>query len=144
MPCIPSARVVKKSYTYREASHVSQYILDGGHTCVLSKLVATVVYIDETGVDERDQYAYGWSLQGKRCLAKRSRSRGRRLSLISAVLCSAPQMLIQPYMFEGHCDRVWVEYWLERLCQHLPYGEKHYLIMDNVSFPIRLNNAGRY
>lgn len=92
------------------------------------------MYIDETGIDERDQYAYGWSLQGERCLAKRSGSRGRRLSLISAVLGSAPQALIEPYVFEGHCDRVWVEYWLERLCQCLPRGEKHYLIMDNASF----------
>ena len=93
-----------------------------------------LVFIDETGIDERDQYTYGWSMQGERCQAKRSGKRGQRLSLISAVLGSQSHQLIEPYVFSGHCERTWVEQWLEHLCQSLPQGEKHYLILDNASF----------
>lgn len=93
-----------------------------------------LVYIDETGIDEREQYEYGWSLEGERCYAKRSGGYGKRLSLISAVLGSAPTILIEPYVFNGHCERSWVEVWLEKLCQTLPKGQKHYLILDNASF----------
>lgn len=93
-----------------------------------------LVYIDETGIDEREQYAYGWSLQGERCHAQRHGGRGHRLSLISAVRGSAPTRLIEPYVFSGHCERSWIEVWLERLCQVLPEGQKHYLILDNASF----------
>jgi len=73
-------------------------------------------------------------MAGERCQAKRSGKRGQRLSLISAVLGSQPQQLIEPDVFSGHCERTWVEQWLEHLCQGLPQGEKHYLILDNASF----------
>ncbi|NAR31121.1 hypothetical protein GPS61_15525 [Acinetobacter haemolyticus] len=90
-----------------------------------------LVYIDETGIDEREQYDYGWSLQGTRCHAERPGGYGKRLSLISAVLGSASTTLIEPYVFTGHCKRNWFEAWLEKLCQALPKGKKHYLILDN-------------
>ena len=93
-----------------------------------------IVYLDETGIDERDQYAYGWSRRGERCEAKHSGGHGKRLSLIAAIRGSEPQQLIEPYVFSGHCDRRLVEVWLERLCQALPAGRKHYLILDNASF----------
>lgn len=50
------------------------------------------------------------------------------------MLGSAPTQLIEPYVFHGHCERSWVEVWLEKLCQALPQGQKHYLILDNASF----------
>lgn len=93
-----------------------------------------LVYIDETGIDEREQYDYGWSLQGARCNAERSGGYGKRFSLISAVLGNAPTTLIEPYVFTGYCERNWIEAWLEKLCQALPEGQKHYLILDNASF----------
>lgn len=93
-----------------------------------------LIYIDETGIDERDQYSYGWSAKGTRHYAKRSGGGGRRLSLISAVRGNSPYQLIEPYVFTGHCARTWIEQWLEKLCQSLPKGEKHYLILDNASF----------
>lgn len=67
----------KKLYLYREASHVSQRIF-GWLTRLRTEEASShrLVYVDETGIEEGDQDAYGWSLQGKHCLAKRSGSKG--------------------------------------------------------------------
>ncbi len=62
-----------------------------------------LIYLDETGMDERDQYDYGWSLRGELIKALKAGSRRDRISAIAAY--GVKEGLLAPMTFEESCNR---------------------------------------
>ena len=90
-----------------------------------------LVYLDETGLDERDRYDYGWSPRGTALGELKPGSRRGRISAIGAY--GVKEGLFAPMTFEGSCNRAVVETWLkEVLLPRLSPGKV--LILDNASF----------
>lgn len=69
-----------------------------------------IVYLDESGMDNRDEYSYGWNQRGQRFHALKSGRREGRVNMITA-WCN--QKLIAPFTVEGACNRTVFETWLE-------------------------------
>lgn len=69
-----------------------------------------VVYVDEAGMDSRDDYAYGWNQQGQRFHALKS---GRRQGPVNMIAALCNQKLLAPNTIEGSCNRIVFETWLE-------------------------------
>lgn len=59
--------------------------------------------MDESGMDERDDYSYGWSPRGQRLAALKS---GRRSGRVNMSAASCEQRLLAPFTVEGACNRV--------------------------------------
>jgi transposase len=88
------------------------------------------VYIDEAGVEDTLNYAYGWSQKGSRCVGERLGHRTQRVSMAAAWCCGE---VLAPLTFEGYCDSNLVEAWFEQqLCPLLRPGQV--VILDNASF----------
>ena len=88
------------------------------------------MYIDESGMDNREDYGYGWNELGKRYYDLKSGKRSLRVSIVSG-LCEGK--LVAPLTFEGSCNRVVFEKWLgEKLLPQLKTGQL--VILDNASF----------
>jgi hypothetical protein len=88
------------------------------------------VYVDESGMDERDDYSYGWCERGKRFEALKTGRRSGRINMIAAY---CQQELMAPFTVEGTCNRVVFETWLETcLVPNLKPGQV--LILDNATF----------
>jgi transposase len=88
------------------------------------------VYVDESGMDERDDYGYGWCERGKRFEALKSERRTGRVNMIAAY---CQQQLMAPFTIEGACNRVVFETWLETcLVPVLQPGQV--VIVDNATF----------
>ena len=86
--------------------------------------------MDEAGIDDTDDYGYGWCLLGERFYAKRKASRTQRVSFIAAW---HQRQLVAPATFEGYCNRAVFEAWLEQfLLPELAIGSV--IICDNASF----------
>jgi transposase len=98
---------------------------------MLEKYSATeLVYIDESGMDNRDEYGYGWNEKGARFHALKSGSRGGRVNMIAA-WCHGE--LFAPFTVEGACNRTVFETWLEScLIPSLQPGQV--IIADNATF----------
>lgn len=89
-----------------------------------------LVYVDEAGMDNRDDYAYGWNQKGQRFHALKSGRRQGRVNMIAA-LCN--RKLLAPFTVEGACNRVVFETWLENcLVPTLLPGQ--IVILDNATF----------
>ncbi len=89
-----------------------------------------IVYVDEAGMDNREDYGYGWNSRGQRFYALKSGRRQGRVNMIAA-LCN--QKLMAPFTVEGSCNRTVFEIWLEScLIPLLKPGQV--VIMDNASF----------
>lgn len=89
-----------------------------------------LVYVDESGMDERDDYGYGWSKAGTRLHALKS---GRRQGRINMIAGYRDAQLIAPFTIEGACNRTVFETWLETcLVPVLQPGE--WVIVDNATF----------
>ena len=69
-----------------------------------------LVYVDEAGFDNRDDYPYGYSPKGEKCLGLKSGKKRERTSWIGAL---REKKLFAPLTFEGSCNRYLFEYWLE-------------------------------
>lgn len=81
-------------------------------------------------MDERDDYGYGYSLQGKRFYDFKSGRRTGRVNMIAA-LCA--QQLLAPFTIEGARKGQVFETWLEVcLIPALKPGQK--LVIDNATF----------
>jgi len=69
----------KKTYGYRERD-------EDKRTAFVAQLVTIApsqrVYVDESGMDERDDYGYGWCERGKRFEAFKSGQRAGRVNMI--------------------------------------------------------------
>ena len=68
------------------------------------------VYVDESVMDERDDYDYGWCERGRRFEALKSGRRSGRVNMIAAY---CQRNLMAPFTIEGSCNRVVFETWLE-------------------------------
>ncbi|MEI2583756.1 IS630 family transposase [Scytonema sp. PRP1] len=117
----------KKTYGYRERDEAKrQTFIDQLSTLPSDK----IVYLDESGMDSRDEYDYGWNEKGERFHALKSGRRSGRVNMIAA-LCN--QNLIAPFTVEGACNRTVFETWLEACL--LPILEPgQVLVMDNATF----------
>ena len=88
------------------------------------------VYIDEAGIDNSLDYAYGWSLKGRRCWAEKLGHFTQRVSMIAAY---CQKHVFAAKSFTGHCNSERVETWFEQtLIPQLQTGQV--VILDNASF----------
>lgn len=88
------------------------------------------VYLDEAGVEDTLDYAYGWSLKGTRCWGEKLGHRTQRVSMAAAWCCG---QVLAPLTFEGYCDSALIEAWFEQhLIRELHPGQV--VILDNASF----------
>ena len=88
------------------------------------------VYVDEAGVEDTLDYAYGWSLRGTRCWGEKLGHRTQRVSM-AAAWCGGE--VLAPLTFEGYCDSALIEAWFEtQLCPVLRAGQV--VILDNAAF----------
>ena len=89
-----------------------------------------LIYIDETGIDNRDNYNYAWSKKGDRFYDLKSGKRSIRISIIAGLYKGK---LLAPMTFEGSCNRRLFENWLEKML--LPQLKNNQiLILDNATF----------
>lgn len=89
-----------------------------------------LVYVDESGMDERDAYGYGYAPAGERCYDLKSGQRGGRVNLIAGY---REHQLMAPFTVEGACNRTVFETWLETcLIPALCPGD--WGVLDNATF----------
>jgi transposase len=92
--------------------------------------VNQVVYVDEAGIDNREDYAYGYCEIGQRFHALKSGKRTQRVSWVAAL---KQDNLLAPMTFEGSCNRGLFQMWLEEcLLPQLQPGD--IIVIDNASF----------
>ncbi len=88
------------------------------------------MYVDEAGIDNREDYPYGYCKIGERFYALKSGKRTERVSWIAAL---KQEKLFAPMTFEGACNRDLFEMWLaECLIPQLQTGDV--IIIDHASF----------
>lgn len=98
-----------------------------------------ILFMDESGMAEGDTYERGWSLKGSRLLGARTGLRRKRINFMSAIR-SDERVFLEPWCFEGSCNRTIVERWVEALFKTLPRQADlttvipHVLVMDNASY----------
>ncbi|MEO1069958.1 MAG: IS630 family transposase [Cyanobacteria bacterium J06638_6] len=117
----------KKSYLYAERESAKRQAYDAE----LAQYEAYQrVYLDEAGIDNTEDYGYGWCPKGERFAAER---RGKRTERVSFMAAWSQHQLVAPLTYEGYCNRAVFETWLdEQLLPALPYGSV--IICDNASF----------
>ncbi|NES78975.1 MAG: IS630 family transposase [Okeania sp. SIO1H6] len=87
-----------------------------------------IVYVDEAGIDNREDYGYG--VKGKRVPGMKSGKRTERVSWIAAI---NQEKKFAPLTFVGSCNHVWHESWWENcLLPKLQPGQV--IILDNATF----------
>ena len=117
----------KKTYGYRERDEEKRQQF---REKISKKKKEQLVYIDESGIDNREDYGYGWNEKGQRFYDLKSGKRSLRVSIMSG-LCHGE--LIAPLTFEGSCNRQVFEKWLEEmLIPQLKPGQT--VILDNATF----------
>lgn len=95
-----------------------------------TKSVHQLVYVDEAGIDNREDYAYGYCEIGQRFHALKSGKRTEGVSLIAAL---KQGNIFAPMTFTGCCNRDLFEMWLEEcLLPQLQPGDV--IVIDNASF----------
>jgi len=88
------------------------------------------VYVDETGIDNHEALAYGWSPRGEPCWGEKPGHRTQRVSIIDAL---KQDTLIAPFVFEGYCTTALFEAYVEHcLVPVLQPGQ--IVLYDNASF----------
>jgi len=88
------------------------------------------VYLDETGMDNHEARAYGWSPRGEPCWGEKPGHRTQRVSLLAAL---HDHQLIAPLVFEGTCTTALFEAYVEHcLVPVLKPGQV--VIYDNARF----------
>jgi transposase len=93
-------------------------------------LAEQLVYVDEAGVDDTEDYAYGWCAQAERFEALKLGHRTQRISMIAA-WCH--RQVVAPMTFTGYCNTALVETWVQQcLVGQLTPGQV--VVMDNASF----------
>jgi hypothetical protein len=97
----------KKTYGYRERDELKRQAFQEQ---LNSKLSHQIVYVDEAGIDNRDEYPYGYCEIGQRFYALKSGKRTERVSWIAALKQGS---LFAPMTFAGGCNRDLFEMWLQ-------------------------------
>ena len=88
------------------------------------------MYVDEAGIDNREEYPYAYCEIGQRYHALKSGKRTERVSWIAAL---KQGNLFAPMTFVGCCNRDLFEMWLEEcLLPQLQPGDV--ILIDNASF----------
>ena len=97
---------------------------------VKTKLKSQIVYVDEAGIDNREDYPYGYCEIGQRFPALKS---GKRTERVRSDCGSEAGKLICTMTFTGSCNRDLFEMWLEEcLLPQLQPGDV--IVIDNASF----------
>lgn len=129
MPCGKKAGLYakKKTYRYKEACEKQR----ARFLKKLSKVPENLrVWVDETGINDNESYAYGRSPKGERCFATRPGNRSIRISIVAALLLGK---LLAPLWFTGMCTSALFNEWFEKiLLPELPKGAV--VILDNARF----------
>ncbi|MEM9153220.1 MAG: IS630 family transposase [Cyanobacteria bacterium P01_F01_bin.3] len=117
----------KKTYGYRERDEQQrQAFLKTLQNYTASQLV----YVDEAGVDDTEDYPYGWCHQSERFSDLKLGHRTQRISMIAG-WCN--RQVLAPLTFEGYCNTALVEAWVEHvLVPELEPGQV--VVIDNASF----------
>ncbi len=97
----------KKTYGYCERDEAKRQVFVEQLRRLCPK---QIVYVDESGMDSRDDYAYGWKERGERFHALKCGRRQNRINMIPA-LCD--QHLLAPFTVDGACNRTVFETWVE-------------------------------
>ena len=135
MRCKRLESVKKKTYGYQERDHLKRQEFQER---LKTKTAAQMVYVVrlwrgealEAGIDNRDEYAYGYCEIGKRFHALKSGKRTERVSWIAAL---KQGHIFAPMTFIGCCNRDLFEVWLEKcLLPQLQPGDA--IVIDNASF----------
>ena len=121
------AIAVKKTYGYCQRNEAKR-------AAFLEQLenpkASHLVYVDESGMDERDNYGYGYSPVGERFYDLKS---GRRQGRINMIAGYRDSQLIAPFTVEGACNRTVFDTWLETcLVPVLRPGD--WVILDHATF----------
>jgi len=91
---------------------------------------AQVVYLDEAGVDDTEDYPYGYSHISERFPGLKLGHRTCRIRMVAG-WCN--RSVMAPMTFEGYCDTSLFEAWVEQqLVPELKPGQV--VVMDNASF----------
>lgn len=117
----------KKTYGYQERDEAKRQAF-------LAQIAAidphNLVYADEAGMDNRDDYAYGWNEKGQRFHALKS---GRRQGRVNMIAAYCNRQVMAPFTIEGACNRTVFETWIETcLIPALKPGQ--WLVIDNATF----------
>ena len=89
-----------------------------------------VVYFDETGFRKHAYRPHGWAPRGEKVYGDVSGCNRKNINLIMA---QRRKQFLAPMLFEGSCDHLTVNAWLEK--QLLPLLENpSIVIMDNAPF----------
>ena len=117
----------KKSQTYSERNEAKrEQFLDK----LKNISPSTIVYVDESGMNDNDFYPYAYSCKGKRFYEAHPGHYKKRLSMIGG-LCK--DQFQAPFIFEGHCNtQVFEAYVANILVPSLQPGTT--VIIDNASF----------
>lgn len=117
----------KKTYGYKERNEEKR-----AH---FSKVIATkrhenLLYIDESGIDNTEDYPYGYCRKGERFHSLKSGKKTQRVSMIAAL---NKEKIIAPLTFEGYCNKDVFEAWFEQfLTPILRSGQT--VVLDNATF----------
>lgn len=117
----------KKTYGYRERDEAKRQVFSEQLSLLAPK---QIVYVDESGMDSRDDYTYGWNERGQRFHALKSGRRQGRVNMIAA-LCH--QQLLAPFTVTGSCNRSVFETWLQT-CLIPVLNPGQVVVMDNATF----------
>lgn len=98
---------------------------------IIKEIPATkLVYLDESGIEERIVKDRGWGQRGQKIPAKKSGKYYERSNIIAGY---ANKKTIAPMVFHGSCNTKLFETWVEQfLIKELEPGQ--YVVMDNASF----------
>ena len=98
----------KKTYGYKERDDVKRAAFIA---ILASKAYESLFFVDESGIDDTEDYPYGYNPRGQRFHALRRGSRTTRVSMIAAL---NKKELQAPMTFEGYCNTKVVEAWVEQ------------------------------
>jgi len=121
----------KKQQKYIERNHQErQFYLRRLRKTILEKGSENIVYIDESGFDNRVSSTHGWAARGQKLYGEITGKRETRQNLIAA---RRGNQMLSPMIIQGsinaQCFEKWLSAWL------LPSLEENStLIMDNAPF----------
>lgn len=98
-PCVRLDSAVKKTYGYRERDDLKRQAFQEQ---LKTKSAGQIVYVDEAGIDNREEYPYAYCEIGQRYHALKSGKRTERVSWIAAL---KQGNLFAPMTNECSCNR---------------------------------------
>ena len=117
----------KKTYGYRERD-------ESKRRAFLQKIAdyqpAQIVFVDEAGIDNTHDYAYGYCHHSERFYDLKLGHQTERISMVAGW---SDRQVVAPMTFTGYCNTVLFEAWVEQVL--VPALNPHQVVvMDNASF----------